>query len=85
MDIITVVLILVVGTLNAVCFFLGAKVGQKVSKNEPIQMPALDPMKPIRERENRRIAEREQNKLGIILQNIDNYDGTSYSQKDVPM
>lgn len=85
MDIITVALILVVGTLNAVCFFIGAKVGQKVSKDEPIQMPTIDPMKPIREREARRITEKEQQKYDVIMQNIDNYDGTSLGQKDVPM
>ena len=85
MDITTILLILITGTLNAVCFFLGAKVGQKVKKDEPIQMPSLNPMKPIRERESRRITERELNKINVILQNIDNYDGTSLGQKDVPM
>lgn len=80
-----ILLILVTGTLNAVCFFIGAKVAQKIKKDEPIQLPSLDPMKPIRERENRRKAEREQQKYEVILQNIDNYDGTSLSQKDVPI
>lgn len=81
---ITGLIILITGTLNIACFFIGAKVGQKVSKDEPIQMPSLDPMKTIRDRESRRIAEKEQNKLDIILQNIENYDGTGLGQKDVP-
>lgn len=85
MDIITVILILVVGTLCIVSFYLGTKVGQKVAKDEPIVLPSIDPMKPIRERESRRITEREQQKYDVILQNIDNYDGTSMSQKDVPI
>lgn len=84
MDILLIaILILIVGTLNIVCFFVGAKVGQKVNKGEPIQMPAPDLMKPIRERENRRITEKEQRELDIILQNIEVYDGTSLGQKDV--
>lgn len=78
-----ILLILVVGTLNAVCFFIGAKVGQKVVKGEPIEMPSFNPMRAIREAQDKREAEREQNKLDTIMQNIEAYDGTSAGQKDV--
>jgi hypothetical protein len=84
MDIGTTLLILITGTLNAVCFYIGAKVGQKVVKGEPIELPTLNPMQVIREREERKEAEREQDKLDTILENIENYNGTSAGQKDVP-
>lgn len=76
-------LILAVGTLNIVCFFIGAKVGQKAVKGEPIEMPNLNPMKAIRELQDKREAEREQDKLDTLLHNIEIYDGTSAGQKDV--
>lgn len=78
-----ILMILVVGTLNAVCFFIGAKVGQKVVKGEPIEMPSVNPMKAYREAQDRKQAEKEADKLGTILHNIEAYDGTSANQKDV--
>ena len=80
----TIFIILVSGTLNAVCFFIGAKIGQKVSKGETIKAPTLNPMKAIREREERKEADKESERLEIILQNIENYDGSPNGQRDVP-
>lgn len=78
------ILIAVVGTLNVVCFFVGAKVGQTVSKGEAIQTPTINPVKYIREREERRAYQEEQSRINTILENIDSYDGTGLGQKDVP-
>ena len=78
-----ILLILVVGTLNVVCFFVGAKVGQKVFNGEPIELPSLDPIKAIREAQEKREAEKVQEKIDTIMQNIDTYDGTGNGQKDV--
>lgn len=80
----TIFIILVSGTLNAVCFFIGARIGQKVSKGETIEAPTLNPMKAIREREERKEADKESERLEIILQNIENYDGSPNGQRDVP-
>ena len=80
----TIFIILVSGTLNAVCFFIGAKIGQKVNKGETIEAPTLNPMKAIREREERKEADKESERLEIILQNIENYDGSPNGQRDVP-
>ena len=80
----TILIILVSGTLNAVCFFIGARIGQKVSKGETIETPTLNPMKAIREREERKEADKESERLEIILQNIENYDGSPNGQRDVP-
>ena len=78
-----ILFILVVGALCIACFFVGAKVGQKVSKGEPIELPSLDPVKPIREHKAREPAEAEQRKKDTILRNIDRYDGTGLGQEDV--
>lgn len=83
MDILT---ILVVGTLNIVCFFIGAKVGQTVSKGKEIEI--VTPVEYIKrvQQENidRREQELEQKRLDTILHNIENYDGTPNGQEDVP-
>lgn len=80
----TVLIILTVGTLNAVCFFIGAKIGNKVSKGEPIEVSLPDPLSAIREHEDRKEAKREQNRFDTIMRNIENYDGTGDGQEDVP-
>ena len=79
-----ILLILIVGALNIACFFIGAKVGQKVSKGEPIELPKIDPANPIREHQERKQARAEQDRYDAILRNIENYDGTEAGQKDVP-
>ena len=79
-----ILLILLVGTLNIVCFLVGAKVGQQASKGEPIKTPEINPMKAVRERQERKAAEEEKNKLDTILRNIEIYDGTANRQEDVP-
>ncbi len=79
-----ILLALTVGTLCIVCFFVGAKVGQTVSKGEDIKTPTLNPMQIIREREDKREAEKEQERIDTIMRNIENFDGTSNGQRDVP-
>ena len=80
----TILTILTVGTLCIVCFFVGAMVGQTVSKGEDIKLPNVNPLEAIREREAKKETETEQDKINTILQNIESYDGTAYGQKDVP-
>ena len=79
-----ILLILTVGALNVACFFIGAKVGQKVAKGEPVEGSIPEPLKAIREREGAKEAKREQERLETILRNIDNYDGSENGQEDVP-
>lgn len=78
-----VLLIALVGFFNVVCFFLGAKVGQTVSKGEKVEMPNLNPFKAYRENEARKEAKMKQDKLDTVLRNIDRYNGTSKGQEDV--
>lgn len=79
-----ILLLLVAGTLNVLCFLIGAKVGQQASKGEPITTPEINPMKAYRERQDRKAAEEEQSKIDTILRNIEIYDGTERGQEDVP-
>jgi hypothetical protein len=76
--------ILVIGALCIACFLVGAKVGQKVSKGEEVELPSLDPMKVIREHQEHKKVKEEQNRFDTIMKNIDNYDGTPNHQEDVP-
>lgn len=69
---------------NIICFFLGAKIGQKVINNEPIKMEIKSPIQKIKEHENKKEIEKQQEIEEIILHNIDVYDGTSLGQKDIP-
>jgi len=82
-----ILLVLTVGTLCIVCFFVGAKVGQAASKGERIETPELNPVKAFKEHQERKAAEREHNeeqrKLDTIIRNIEAYDGTTRNQEDV--
>lgn len=77
------ILIAVVSAFNVMCFIIGAKVGQKVARNETIKLPNFNPFEAVREMQEKKEAEREQQRTDTILHNIDNYDGTSNGQKDV--
>ena len=69
---------------NIFCFLIGARVGQSVTKGEKVEMPNINPMKAIREHRNKREAEKEQDRIDIIMSNIESYDGTGNGQRDVP-
>lgn len=79
-----ILLTLTVGTLCIVCFFIGARVGQKVSKGEKIESPIEAVKNSIREHQEHKEAERQQDKLDTIMRNIESYDGTGFGQEDVP-
>lgn len=77
-------LLAVMGATNIVCFVIGARVGQTVQKGEDIKVPSANPLQAVRDREAKREAKREQEKLDTILRNIERYDGTPRGQEDVP-
>lgn len=78
-----VLLLAVMGAANIACFIIGAKVGQAVSKGETIETPTVNPMQLYREKEARKEAQMEQDRLDAVLRNIERYDGTSNGQEDV--
>ena len=79
-----ILMIAIVGALNIVCFFIGAKVGQKVVRNEALETPNLNPMKAYREKQSKNAAQEEQDKIDAIMRNIERYDGSSKGQEDIP-
>lgn len=76
--------ILALGFICLACFLMGAKVAQTVEKGEKIETPSVNPLKVYREREAKKEAQMEQNRIETIMQNIEKYDGTSNGQEDVP-
>lgn len=79
-----VLLILAAGAVNVLCFFIGAKVGQTVSKGETIQTPEVNPIKAYKEHKAQKEADKDAKRLEVIMQNIDAYDGTGRGQSSVP-
>jgi hypothetical protein len=72
----------VIAASNVLCFIVGARVGQKVVKGEQVEMP--DPIQAIRNTKTKIEAYKEQDRMDILWQNIESYDGTSNGQRDVP-
>lgn len=79
----SITLIVVISILNIVCFFVGAKIGQKVANNEPIKLPNVNPVKVIEEYKETKENKKEQERFNTMLDNINNYDGTKLGQKDI--
>ena len=81
----TILIIVAVGTLNVVCFFIGAKVGQTVAQGKEIEAPKISsPVTLYKAHREAKEAEAEKNRLDVILSNIEKYDGTGAGQEDVP-
>lgn len=68
----------VVCASNVFCFAFGVKVGQSTGKGEKI-LPTLPKIVSPKQK-----ALREQEALNVILQNVENYNGTPEGQKDIP-
>lgn len=68
--------------------FILARLGQgKVNTPEAPKVPIttkLNPMELYKQKEEKRLAEREQKIYQANLDNINNYNGTSDHQKDIP-
>jgi hypothetical protein len=78
-----VLLLAVMGAVNVLCFVIGAKVGQTVTKGEEIKLPTVNPLEAVREHNVKKKAEIEQDRIETIMRNIEAYDGTGNGQKDV--
>ena len=78
-----VLLMAVMALSNILCFIIGARVGQKVSKGEPVELPKIDPMNAVREHRAKKEDQMQQDRINTILGNIDRYDGTPHGQEEV--
>lgn len=79
-----VLLLLVMAMANIVCFMVGAKVGQAVSKGEEVKLPTLNPLEIYKTHKENKVAEAEQDKIDTVMQNLEAYNGTEAGQKDIP-
>ena len=73
----------VMGVVNVLCFVVGARVGQKVSKDEEIKLPSLNPVEVVKGHREKSKAQAEQERIETIMQNIETYNGTSAGQREV--
>lgn len=79
-----VVTILAVGFVCMASFMMGVKVGQAVANGEKVELPAVNPIEAARSHISKKEAQMEQDRMDVILRNIERYDGTSLGQEDVP-
>ncbi len=79
------IILLVAGTMNILCFIVGAKVGQMVKNGEPIEIkvPKINPLKAVREHQRDKEADRKQKEFDAIMRNVDAYNGTAMGQEDI--
>lgn len=78
------IIMLATGALCIGCFFVGAKVGQTVSKGEEVKLPTVNPFEAYQHHRAKQEAQAEQSRIDTIMRNIENYDGTGNGQEDVP-
>lgn len=79
-----VLLLLVMAMANIICFMVGAKVGQAVSKGEEVKLPTLNPLEIYKTHRENKEAEAEQDRFNTVMQNLESYNGTEDGQKDIP-
>ena len=77
-------LLVIMGAYGVACFIIGARVGQKVVKGEPIELPKVNLADKMQEHRARKEADKQQEWKEAVLRNIEAYDGTAQGQKDVP-
>lgn len=70
-----ILLILGIGLNDVLCFLIGAKTGQKVVKDEPIELPKINPVQVIRDMEQKREQDKANEEYKYNLEQINNYDG----------
>lgn len=79
-----IILCTIFGVFIIVAYSLGLKNGQKLSKNEEVVVPNVNPVKVVTEEKEKHEEKKKQQAYEIMMSNIDNYDGTGLGQKDIP-
>lgn len=84
--VLVVIMLLLVMMQNTICIVVGIKIGLALSKGERVELP--NPVKAYKEHkanmEAQKEAEKELDKISTIMQNVENFDGTGFGQKEVP-
>ena len=79
-----IILCTIVGVFIIVSYSLGLKNGQRLSKNEEVVVPNVNPVKVVTEEIEKHEEKKKQQAYEIMMSNIDNYDGTGLGQQDIP-
>ena len=81
-----ILVILVVCFANILCFYIGARIGQKIIRDEDVTLPnpVTEVKEQVQEYREKRKSKEDQEQLDVILANIERYDGTGYGQQEVP-
>lgn len=80
-----ILLFVAITVLNVMCVLVGVRIGQKVERNELIDLPKIpNPVEVVSGIREERIGRAEREKLEAVMSNIDAYDGTSLGQRDIP-
>lgn len=72
------------GLIIMASYTLGLRNGQKLAKKEEITMPDVNPVSIVNKQIEKHEIKKEQDLLNIMMDNIDNYDGTGAGQKELP-
>ena len=79
-----IILCTIFGIFILVAYSLGLKNGQRLSKNEEVVVPNINPVKVVTEEIEKHEEKKKQQAYEVMMSNIDNYDGTGLGQKDIP-
>lgn len=79
-----IILCTIFGVFILVAYSLGLKNGQRISKNEEVVIPNINPVKVVTEEIEKHEEKKKQQAYEIMMSNIDNYDGTGLGQQDIP-
>lgn len=80
----TIILCTIFGVFVLLSYTLGLRNGQRLSKNEEISIPELNPIKAIQSEIESHEERKKQEQFDIMMANIDNYDGTGIGQQNIP-
>lgn len=79
-----IILCTIFGVFIIVSYSLGLKNGQRLSKNEEVVVPNVNPVKVVTEEIEKHEEKKKQQAYEIMMSNIDIYDGTGLGQQDIP-
>jgi hypothetical protein len=80
-----ILLFVTMAVLNVMCILVGVRIGQKVERNELIEIPKIpNPVEVVSSIREERFGRAERERLEAVMSNIDAYDGTSLGQRDIP-
>lgn len=81
----TIYEVLILELFNLLCLIVGVSIGQKTAKNKEIKInPVSAIRKDIQEKKEEKKQELKQRQIDTMLYNIDNYNGDSLGQRDIP-